>query len=98
MKLAELAEKTISEIESGSADTEITSAAGLDLAGPGEITFLANPKYTPQVKETKASAIYLSHGVAIDRSDIAVLRAEDAYVAYTRALRLFHPETAVDAF
>jgi len=98
MKLAELAEKTLSEIENGSGDTEITSAAGLDLAGPGEITFLANPKYTPQIKETKASAIFLNEGVAIDRSDIAVLRAKDAYLAYTRALRLFHPLMEVDAF
>ena len=98
MKLSELAEKTFSEIENGSGDAEITAAAGLDLAGSGEITFLANPKYTPQVNETKASAIFLSDGVAIDRADIAVLRSKDAYLAYTRALQLFHPERATEPF
>jgi len=92
MKLSELAEKTNSVIEQGSPDFEITAAAGLDIAGPDDISFLANPKYTPQVKETKAGALFLNDGVQLDRTDIAVLRANDAYLAYTRALRLFHPE------
>ncbi len=98
MKLAELAEKTHSVIESGAPEMEITAAAGMEIAASGEITFLANPKYTPQLKTTKASAIYLNEGVAIDRDDIAVLRSKDAYLAYTRALRLFHPERETDAF
>jgi UDP-3-O-[3-hydroxymyristoyl] glucosamine N-acyltransferase len=92
MKLSELAEKTFSTIERGDANLEITSAAGLDIAGSGQVTFLANAKYTPQIAGTKASAIFLNEDVKIEREDIAVLRARDAYVAYTRALRLFHPE------
>ncbi len=95
MKLLELAEKTFSTIENGDPDIEIFAAAGLDLAQNGEVTFLANPKYTPQIKETKAGAIFLNNNVPIERDDIAVLRAKDAYVAYTRALRLFHPEAEI---
>ena len=95
MKLSELAELTSATMESGSPDTEISAAAGLDLAGNGEVTFLANPKYTPQIRDTKASAIFLNEGVEIDRSDIAVLRAKDAYLAYTRALRSFYPAAPV---
>ena len=57
MKLGTLAELTNSTIERGSPDLEITSTAGLDLAGEGEITFLANPKYTPQIAATRAAAI-----------------------------------------
>lgn len=95
MKLRELAEKTGSVIESGSPDLEIAAAAGLDIAGPGDITFLANPKYTPQISETKASAIFLNEGTKIERGDIAVIRSKDSYVAYTRTLRLFHPETPI---
>src|SRR5687768_6938132 len=91
MKLSELAEATRSIIERGHAETEISAAAGLDIAKAGEITFLANPKYTPQIRETKASAIFLNDGVELDRDDIAVLRSSDSYLAYTRALRLFHP-------
>lgn len=92
MKLGNLAEQTRSTIEQGSPDLEITSTAGLDIAGPGDITFLANPKYTRQIGETRASAIFLNDGIDIDRDDIAVLRAEDSYLAYTRAMRLFFPD------
>ena len=60
MKLALLAEKTNSTIEQGSPELEIASTAGLDIASTGDITFLANPKYLPQIKETKASAIFLN--------------------------------------
>jgi UDP-3-O-[3-hydroxymyristoyl] glucosamine N-acyltransferase len=92
MKLSELAEKTDSRIEQGAVDLEITGAAGLDIAQTGQITFLANPKYTLQIKSTNASAIFLRETELIERGDIAVLRAKDPYLAYTRALLLFHPE------
>ncbi len=92
IKLATLAEKTFSIVERGDVDYELKGAAGLDIAASGEITFLANPKYTPQIKQTKASAIFLNETEQIERADIAVLRAKDPYLAYTRALRLFNPE------
>lgn len=98
MKLATLAEKTFARIERGDENLEIAGAAGLDIAQAGEITFLANPKYTPQIKETKASAIFLNEKEQIEREDIAVLRAKDPYVAYTRALRLFFPEPVYESF
>jgi UDP-3-O-[3-hydroxymyristoyl] glucosamine N-acyltransferase len=98
MKLSELAKKTSSKIETGDENLIITSAAGLDIAQPGQITFLANPKYTPQVNETRASAIFLSKDVKIERPDIAILRAPDAYVAYTLALREFHPTPEITPF
>ena len=98
MKLEQLAKLTNGTIERGSPDLEITSTAGLDIAGPGDISFLANPKYTPQVAQTKAAAIFLNENVVVDRTDIAVIRSKDAYVAYTLAMRLFFPEPAIKAF
>ncbi|HEY0430328.1 MAG TPA: UDP-3-O-(3-hydroxymyristoyl)glucosamine N-acyltransferase [Pyrinomonadaceae bacterium] len=97
MKLSELAALTAATVDQSSGDTEITGAAGLDDAGPGDVTFLANPRYTPRVNSTKAAAIYLSETAPVDR-EIPVLRAKDPYLAYTRALRLFHPEPAFVAF
>lgn len=91
IKLATLAEETSSAIAAGDADLEIAGAAGLDIATSGQITFLANPKYTPQIRETSASAIFLNETERIERNDIAVLRTKDPYLAYTRALRLFNP-------
>lgn len=91
IKLATLAEKTFSVITQGDGEIEIEGAAGLDIAKGGEITFLANPKYTPQIKNTQASAIFLNETEQIERAEVAVLRAKDPYLAYTRALRLFNP-------
>jgi UDP-3-O-[3-hydroxymyristoyl] glucosamine N-acyltransferase len=92
MKLAELATQTGAHLEhEGDADMEIGGAAGLDEASPGQVTFLSNPRYTPRVQTTRASAIYVGAGVEVG-SNIAVLRARDPYLAYTLALRLFHPE------
>jgi UDP-3-O-[3-hydroxymyristoyl] glucosamine N-acyltransferase len=98
MKLSELAAQTFSTIENGSPDLEIKDAAGLDIAGSGDVTFLANPKYTPQIATTKAAAIFLDEKTEAGRDDLAVLRSRDPYVAYTRALRLFHPEPELKPF
>jgi UDP-3-O-[3-hydroxymyristoyl] glucosamine N-acyltransferase len=97
MKLSELAALTAAQMDRASADLEITGAAGLDDAGAGDVTFLANPRYTPRVNTTQASAIYLSEDAQIDR-EIPVLRARDPYLAYTRALRLFYPEPQFTPF
>ncbi|HEX7957868.1 MAG TPA: UDP-3-O-(3-hydroxymyristoyl)glucosamine N-acyltransferase [Pyrinomonadaceae bacterium] len=92
MKLSELARLTGARVEEKFGDVEVTGAAGLDEAEPGHVTFLANPRYTPRVQTTRASAVYLAEGVELGREDVAVLAARDPYLAYTRALRLFNPE------
>lgn len=96
MKLSELAKSTGARVE-GRDDIEITGAAGLDEAGEGHVTFLANPRYTPRVNTTRASAIYLSEEATTDR-EISILRVKDPYLAYTRALRIFHPEAELEPF
>src|SRR5215510_13267348 len=93
MKISELAAATNSRVEGGPTDIEIAGAAGLDEAQPGQVTFLANPRYTPRLKTTTASAVFVSEAVDVGRNDIIILRSKDPYLAYTRALRLFHPET-----
>jgi UDP-3-O-[3-hydroxymyristoyl] glucosamine N-acyltransferase len=97
MKLTELAERTGVQLEGGDPETLISGAAGLDEATAGQVTFLSNPRYTPRVQTTRASAIFVAEGVEIGR-EIATLRARDPYLAYTRALRLFHPEPTFEPF
>ncbi|MEP6741650.1 MAG: UDP-3-O-(3-hydroxymyristoyl)glucosamine N-acyltransferase [bacterium] len=91
MKLSELAKLTGARVDGNLNDLEITGAAGLDAAGPSEVSFLANPRYTAKVRTTRAAAVYLGEDAPIDGA-IAVLRTKDPYLAYTRALRLFYPE------
>lgn len=95
MKLLKLAELTGARVEGTTGDIEISGAAGLDEAREGHVTFLANPRYTPRVNTTRASAIFLSEDAQTERP-IAILRAKDPYLAYTRALRIFYPEPEVE--
>src|ERR1051325_5127239 len=95
MKLSELAERTGARVEGAGNDVEIVGAAGLDEAGEGHVTFLANPRYTPRVNSTNASAIYLSEDAQTERQ-IAILGVKDPYLAYTRALRIFNPEAELE--
>lgn len=97
MKLSELARLTGAQIEGVvDDDVEIDGAAGLDEAVAGQVTFLANPRYTPRLKTTRAGAVYAAEGVAVERSDLFVLRAKDPYLAYTRALRALNPEKSFE--
>src|SRR5678816_1137717 len=97
MKISELAERTGARVEGATEDLEITGAAGMDDAGEGHVTFLANPRYTPRVNTTRASAVYLSEDAQTDR-EISILRVKDPYLAYTRALRIFYPEPEFQPF
>jgi len=94
MKLSELAAQTGARFESSDASLEIEGAAGLDQAELGQVTFLSNPRYTARVNTTGASAIYVSEDTEVSRANIAVLRSKDPYLAFTRALVLFHPTPA----
>src|SRR5262245_2116834 len=91
MKLSELASQTGATCNSSDGDIEITGAAGLGEAKAGQVAFLSNPRYTSKVNETGASAIYVSAETEVARDDLAVLRAKDPYLAFTRALNVFHP-------
>src|SRR6267378_2912876 len=97
MKLSELATYTGARIDGETNDIEILGAAGMDDAREGQVTFLANPRYTPRVNSTLASAIYVAEDAQIEKQ-ISILRAKNPYLAYTRALRLFFPEPKLQPF
>ena len=97
VKLSELAQETGARVE-GDASIEIEGAAGLDQAELSQITFLSNPRYTSRAKTTRASAIFVGEDVDIGRNDIAILRAKDPYLAFTRAMILFHPPASFEAY
>ena len=72
----------------GDGDLEIDGVAGMEHAAAGKLTFLANPKYAPKVKHTKASAILVAE--ALHGLDIACLVSENPYLDFARALALFY--------
>ncbi len=93
MKLAELAQKLRCRLE-GPPELDISGVAGMEHAEPGQLTFLANRKYFALLKSTRASAILLEEGVAIERDrtqpPIAALRSPNPYLAFAHALELFY--------
>jgi len=98
MKLSELAAKTGATCNSDVAEVEIEAAAGLDEATPGQVTFLSNPRYTSRLSTTRASAIYIAEDTEVSRTDLAILRAKDPYLAFTRALVVFHPKADFEPY
>ncbi len=87
MKLGELAE-ALGCVLTGDAEIEIHGVAGMEQAGPGQVTFLANPKYAHKVKSTRASAILVAAGVK--ELEIATLTSANPYLDFARALALFY--------
>ena len=103
MKLGEVAQKLGAELR-GDAELEITGVAGIEEAGPTEITFVANRRYTALARTTRAAAVVVEPG--FQEISAATLRIENPYNAFSRALSLFyqkpiyapgiHPTAVVD--
>lgn len=95
MKLAEIASALSATLENADPDAEITGVAGIEEAGPGQITFVANPKYAAAAKTTAAAAVI----VAEDFPAIAtgMLRSKNPYLAFARAISLFYQPPAYEA-
>ena len=87
MKLRELAARLGCELR-GDGDVEIRGVAGLDDAGPGDLSFLANPRYAGKLETTRAAAVVL---LASQASDRPALVSDNPYLAFARAIALVRP-------
>ena len=88
MKLAELA-RVLGATCHGDQDQEITGVEGIEKAGPGQLTFVANPKYTPFARTTKAGAVLVTED--FPQIEAATLRTANPYLAFARAIDIFRP-------
>jgi UDP-3-O-[3-hydroxymyristoyl] glucosamine N-acyltransferase len=87
MQSAELAHLLQAELR-GDPALEITGVAGIEEAGPGQITFVANPRYASLARTTCASAILVSPD--FPKVAITTLRLKNPYLAFARAVELFY--------
>ena len=86
--LAELAMRIGCRVD-GDETIDVRRVASLDDAGPGDVTFLHNPKYAARVSATRASAV-----IADDRltdAPCAVLRSSNPYLAFAEAVAALTP-------
>jgi UDP-3-O-[3-hydroxymyristoyl] glucosamine N-acyltransferase len=88
MKLSQLSSTLGARLDNGSPDTEITGVAGIEEAGAGHVTFVANPKYAAAVRTTKASAVIVDEN--FPSASTAFLRSKNPYLAFARAIELFY--------
>jgi UDP-3-O-[3-hydroxymyristoyl] glucosamine N-acyltransferase len=88
MKLSAIASALDLRLENGSPETEITGLNGIEQAGPGDLTFVSNPKYAHAARTTRASAVIVSED--FPAIPAAMLRSKDPYLSFALALELFH--------
>ena len=93
MKLQELARRLECRLE-GEGQAEVHGVAGIEHAEPGDVTFLANRRYAPNLKTTRATAVFVEEGVEIERTagaePLARLLTANPYLAFAKAIELFY--------
>jgi UDP-3-O-[3-hydroxymyristoyl] glucosamine N-acyltransferase len=104
MKLSEIASRLGAEL-TGDGDVEITGVAGIEHASPHQITFVANPRYAPLAKTTRAAAILVEPD--FPAVDAPTLRIKNCYRAFAEAITFFytapvyapgvHPTAVIDS-
>src|SRR5829696_298164 len=87
MRVDELAKRIEAQLVGGG-DVDVTSAATLEDARPGQVSFLANPKYAAQLQTTRASVVIVAPSVACDH--VALLKSAEPYFAFCKAVVALH--------
>ena len=88
MKLSEINQRLGTRLENGAPEIEISGVAGIESAGPGQLTFVANPKYAIAARTTKAAAVIVAED--FPALSTAMLRSKNPYHDFARALELFY--------
>ena len=87
MKLAELAKRLGATLK-GDPSVTITGVASIETAGPGDLTFVANPKYATLARTTHAAAILVEPDFA--EISTPTLRIPNPYLAFAQTIELFY--------
>ncbi len=86
--VAELADRLAGEVE-GDGSRLLDDVCGLEDAGPEHLSFLSNRKYVRLLASSRAGAVLVDRDT--DPRGHTVIRCDDPYVAFARALAVFHP-------
>ena len=92
--LADIAALTGAElVDASRGGVRVTGLAVLDQAGPSDLTFFDNLKYSSQLPHTHAAACFVApRSEASVPSRVAVLRHKHPYVAFVAVLRHLYPD------
>ena len=87
-RLADLADRIGARLV-GDGEKIVAGIAPIEEAGPGQVTFLANPKYARFAKDSKATAIIAKE--VVPGVQTAFLLSDNPYFAFACAVEAFHP-------
>ncbi len=87
MKLGEIAQR-LGCVLRGNGELEVRAVAPIETAGPGELTFLTNPRYRRKLKDSRAAAVIVDTN--FEDLPLPTLRSENPYLTFARALELFY--------
>jgi UDP-3-O-[3-hydroxymyristoyl] glucosamine N-acyltransferase len=76
----------------GDPDVSVSGVAPLERAGPGDLSFLANPRYEESAQRSGAAALIV--GESFRGNGANLLRVSNPYLAYARAVELLLPEVS----
>jgi len=96
MKLRDVAAMLNGEVVPGTqgndGDVDILRVAKIEEATPGDITFVANPKYARHLETTRASAVIVDKDLQIPAGcPFALVRVKDPYISFLKILQHFNP-------
>jgi UDP-3-O-[3-hydroxymyristoyl] glucosamine N-acyltransferase len=89
MTLQEIAKKVEGEVL-GDGEISISGVATIEEAGPGDITFLVNQKYTKFLHESHASAVIVPSEFT-EEIGLSQIRVKNPYFVFLQVIQLFHP-------
>jgi len=72
----------------GDGAVEIRGVAGIEEAGPGDLTFVANRRYLARLATTHAAAVVLGRG---QEAPVPSLVVDNPYLAFAKAVALLRP-------
>lgn len=75
-------------------DVELTGMAGLKEAQPGQLSFLANPKYSEYLKTTKASCIIVPRGTMGTDGRTTII-SDNPYLSFAKAVTFFYNQVKI---
>ena len=86
---SQIAELLAGTIE-GDPKAEVWNVAKIEEGAEGMLSFLANPKYTPYIYETKSSVVIVNNSFVAEKPVSATLiRVEDAYASFAKLLSFY---------
>lgn len=75
----------------GDPTIEVSDLSKIEEGKSGSLSFLANPKYIHYLYETKASAVIVNKSFVPENTvKAALIKVEDAYVAFTKLLEFYN--------